>query len=479
MGGISGNYNGYRNSDHCSKESEEERKLRKEKERKAREKETDEERRLRKEREHGRRKETEEERRKRKEREKASGGARRKESEEERKIRKEKEREKRAHETEDERKLRKERERMARKIETEDERRQRKEKEKHGSGRRRESEEERKIRKDKERASRLQKTDEEKCDRSLSKSHDGSSAGEDSLSRKNEDVQWSNRRERKPEIKEEMQELGDDYFAAEEERLNASRDRVADEENVDDPDEWEGESKSGIIPDNQCDESEDDIPLAKRMKPALKRKVKSEDEADESSSMSKNKIKRQKRDSSEDEKDFKPSKKSKVKSEKRDSIEDEKDFKPTKKSKVKSEKEETDGPTKKMTKKEKELEAEKQVWKWWEEDNALPEGVKWKSLEHKGPLFAPEYEPLPKDVRFWYEGKVIHLTEHTEECATFYGKMLDHDYTTKEVFNRNFFKDWRKIMTEKEKAIIRDLSKCDFSEINEHFKKISEERKNR
>merc|ERR1719348_770967 len=34
-------------------------------------------------------------------------------------------------------------------------------------------------------------------------------------------------------------------------------------------------------------------------------------------------------------------------------------------------------------------------------------------------------------------------------------------------------------MTEKEKDIIRDLSKCDFSEINEHFKKVSEERKNR
>jgi DNA topoisomerase-1 len=47
------------------------------------------------------------------------------------------------------------------------------------------------------------------------------------------------------------------------------------------------------------------------------------------------------------------------------------------------------------------------------------------------------------------------LTEETEEVATFYGKMLDHDYTTKEVFNKNFFKDWRKVMTEKEKDVIR------------------------
>merc|ERR1719228_3138469 len=34
-------------------------------------------------------------------------------------------------------------------------------------------------------------------------------------------------------------------------------------------------------------------------------------------------------------------------------------------------------------------------------------------------------------------------------------------------------------MTEHEKEKIRDLSKCDFTEINEHFKKLSEERKNR
>ena len=34
-------------------------------------------------------------------------------------------------------------------------------------------------------------------------------------------------------------------------------------------------------------------------------------------------------------------------------------------------------------------------------------------------------------------------------------------------------------MTDREKEVIRDLSKCEFSEINEHFKKLSEERKNR
>merc|ERR1719419_2183587 len=200
--------------------------------------------------------------------------------------------------------------------------------------------------------------------------------------------------------------------------------------------------------------------LLKEKKPAVKRKVESGDESDdEPLSKKKAKIKKQRRDSYEDEEDFKP-KKNKTKPDKKKANND-------------------GSPSKKMTKKEKELEAEKQVWKWWEEDSALPDGVKWRFLEHKGPLFAPDYEPLPKHVRFWYDGKTLRLTEETEECATFYGKMIDHDYTTKEVFNKNFFKDWRKVMTEKEKEIIRDLSKCDFSEINDHFKKISEERKNR
>ena len=98
---------------------------------------------------------------------------------------------------------------------------------------------------------------------------------------------------------------------------------------------------------------------------------------------------------------------------------------------------------KKMTKNEKELEEEKNVWKWWEEDNQLPDGVQWRFLEHKGPFFCAPYKRLPKEVRFWYNGKVLRLTE---ECATLYGRMLDHDYTNKEVSKKNLFEDWRKTM---------------------------------
>ncbi|XP_009472314.1 PREDICTED: DNA topoisomerase I, mitochondrial isoform X4 [Nipponia nippon] len=98
-------------------------------------------------------------------------------------------------------------------------------------------------------------------------------------------------------------------------------------------------------------------------------------------------------------------------------------------------------------------------------------------LEHRGPYFAPLYEPLPDDVQFYYDGKPLKLSLATEEIATFYAKMLDHEYTTKEIFQNNFFNDWRKEMTLEEQKIIKDLDKCDFTEIHKYFVDKSEARK--
>ncbi len=105
----------------------------------------------------------------------------------------------------------------------------------------------------------------------------------------------------------------------------------------------------------------------------------------------------------------------------------------------------------------------------WEEERH-EDGVKWKSLEHKGPVFASSYEPLPKDVKFKYQGKEMKLSTASEEVASFYAHMLDHDYVTKEIFNKNFFKDWRKFMTQSEKETITDLKKCDFTHMHTYFK---------
>ncbi|XP_045417305.1 DNA topoisomerase I, mitochondrial isoform X3 [Lemur catta] len=104
----------------------------------------------------------------------------------------------------------------------------------------------------------------------------------------------------------------------------------------------------------------------------------------------------------------------------------------------------------------------------WEEEKST-DRVKWRQLEHRGPYFAPAYEPLPDGVRFFYDGKPVKLSMAAEEVATFYAKMLDHEYTTKEVFQNNFFSDWRKEMTVEERKVIKHLDKCDFTEMHRYF----------
>ncbi len=42
-------------------------------------------------------------------------------------------------------------------------------------------------------------------------------------------------------------------------------------------------------------------------------------------------------------------------------------------------------------------------------------------------------------------GQLVKLSPATEEIATFYAKMLDHEYTSKEVFQNNFFSDWKEV----------------------------------
>lgn len=42
----------------------------------------------------------------------------------------------------------------------------------------------------------------------------------------------------------------------------------------------------------------------------------------------------------------------------------------------------------------------------WEEERST-DGSKWRFLEHKGPVFAPPYDPLPDKVKFYYDGEFV------------------------------------------------------------------------
>ncbi|KAM4762454.1 DNA topoisomerase 1 isoform 2-T2 [Cyanocitta cristata] len=161
---------------------------------------------------------------------------------------------------------------------------------------------------------------------------------------------------------------------------------------------------------------------------------------------------------------------------KRPREDDDADYKPKKiktedikKAKKRKQEEEEDSKAKKVKSKDKKVpeadkrkkpkKEEEQKWKWWEEER-YPEGIKWKFLEHKGPVFAPPYEPLPENVKFYYDGKVMKLSTKAEEVATFFAKMLDHEYTTKEIFRKNFFKDWRKKIKEENERLLKEYGYC-------------------
>ncbi|XP_033754798.1 DNA topoisomerase I, mitochondrial-like isoform X2 [Pecten maximus] len=209
--------------------------------------------------------------------------------------------------------------------------------------------------------------------------------------------------------------------------------------------------------------SDDDVPLSKRMekttpKPAPKREL-GQDSDDEDVPLS-SRMKKVKKEPKQ------PTKKRKSEPEE---SEEEKPLK--KKKKVQPKQSQQKSPQKGKKKPE-----EAEVWRWWEEERR-DDGQKWNFLEHKGPVFAPDYEPVPSDVKFYYDGKVMKLSPEAEEVGTFYARMLDHDYTTRDVFNKNFLKDWRKMMTSEEKEVIKDLSKCNFTEMDRYFKLKTEERK--
>ncbi|XP_014361563.2 DNA topoisomerase I, mitochondrial [Papilio machaon] len=209
-------------------------------------------------------------------------------------------------------------------------------------------------------------------------------------------------------------------------------------------------------------ESEEDTPLLERM--GAKKRLASESEEDTpllQRKKSKKKVKKEPTyDDDEDEDDI-PKKKKK---------------KPEKSKSTKVKTEPNDGPS--PTKRKKNQEEEQEVWKWWEEEKK-DDGTKWNFLEHKGPVFAPDYEPLPENVKFRYDGKIVKLSQDAEEVAGFYARMLDHDYTTKSTFNNNFFADWRKMMTHEEAKLIKDLNKCDFKEMHAYFLSVSEKNRNR
>ncbi|KAK4451618.1 DNA topoisomerase 1 [Podospora aff. communis PSN243] len=152
-------------------------------------------------------------------------------------------------------------------------------------------------------------------------------------------------------------------------------------------------------------------------------------------------------------------------------------------------------PPKKAAKFEKESskdgadeEEEEEEFRWWDAPKKEDDSIKWTTLEHNGVIFPPPYEPLPKDIKLYYDGKPVALHVEAEEVATFFGSMLHSTQNVEnEVFQKNFFLDFKEVLRntggakdlDGNKVDIKEFKKLDFTKIFEHYKALSDAKKAR
>lgn len=130
------------------------------------------------------------------------------------------------------------------------------------------------------------------------------------------------------------------------------------------------------------------------------------------------------------------------------------------------------------TEQDEEADQEEDEYRWWEDPTKGDGSKKWTTLEHNGVVFPPEYEPLPKHVKLLYDGIPVTLHPEAEEVATFFGGMLNSTHNVENpTFVKNFFEDFSMILKKtghgKDKngntVKITSFEKCDFKPIFEWF----------
>jgi len=114
----------------------------------------------------------------------------------------------------------------------------------------------------------------------------------------------------------------------------------------------------------------------------------------------------------------------------------------------------------------------------------VPTGLKWVTLSHNGPYFTWIMEPYePYGFTIIYDGKSYELNPQEEEIAVFYAKRIITDETapesktTDKLFNKNFWKDFKKYLSVEHTKIFTDFSKFSFGKIVNMLKKMKDETK--
>jgi DNA topoisomerase-1 len=131
---------------------------------------------------------------------------------------------------------------------------------------------------------------------------------------------------------------------------------------------------------------------------------------------------------------------------------------------------------------------EEEEYRWWDAPKKEDDSVKWETLQHNGVVFPPEYEPLPKNVKLYYDGKPVELHVEAEEVAGFFGAMLNSTHNVENpTFQKNFFNDFQEVLVktggakdrDSNKVAIKEFSKLDFTKIFDYYTARSDEKKAR
>lgn len=92
--------------------------------------------------------------------------------------------------------------------------------------------------------------------------------------------------------------------------------------------------------------------------------------------------------------------------------------------------------------------------------------IKWTNFIHNGVMFPEPY--TSHNIPIIYNGEEIKFDNKlAEEYATIYAKYTDTEYINNKTFNKNFWKDWKKILGPKHK--IQNLENCNFSKFYNHI----------
>ncbi len=98
---------------------------------------------------------------------------------------------------------------------------------------------------------------------------------------------------------------------------------------------------------------------------------------------------------------------------------------------------------------------------------------KWTTLYHNGVMFYPEYESHGIPMKYGND-KILHLNREAEEFASYYVQKRFDKYRN-ERFNKNFFSDWKNLLSKELRSEITDFTKCNFDDIKNFIEKESEQ----